>query len=133
MKYCPRCKTEYRDDFQRCANCGEPLVDELPSEDTADHLEELDPENTELVLLTQVPGDQECMFTRSLLESYGIPSLYQYTKFSDISHLYAGSSLFGINIFVRRDQLELAQEIINAPVDPDVLLAEEEETENGPQ
>ncbi len=133
MKYCPRCKTEYRDDFSRCTDCGEPLADGLPSEDTADHLEKVAPENTELVLLTQVPGDQECMLTRSLLESYGIPTLYQYTKFSDISHLYAGSSLFGINIFVRRDQLELAQEILNAPVDPDVLLAEEEETENGPQ
>lgn len=131
LKYCPKCTAEYREGFEKCADCGTALVDQLPSQASADiaSLEDLHSENTELVLLTQVPGDQECMFTRSLLESYGIPSLYQYTRLSDISHLYGGVSLFGINIYVRKDQFELASEILNAPIDVDTLPEQEEDTQ----
>lgn len=28
--YCPRCRTEYREGFTECADCGVALVDELP-------------------------------------------------------------------------------------------------------
>jgi hypothetical protein len=32
LPYCPRCRSEYRAGFTRCADCGLDLVDELPEE-----------------------------------------------------------------------------------------------------
>ncbi len=32
MPWCPNCKTEYRDGFFKCSDCGAELVDELPQE-----------------------------------------------------------------------------------------------------
>ena len=33
MPWCPKCKNEYQEGFTVCADCGTPLVDELPAED----------------------------------------------------------------------------------------------------
>lgn len=33
MPWCPKCKTEYRDGFKVCADCGSSLVDEQPADD----------------------------------------------------------------------------------------------------
>ena len=33
MKYCPQCRAEYREGFDVCYECKEPLVDELPAEE----------------------------------------------------------------------------------------------------
>lgn len=30
MPYCPACRSEYREGFDRCADCDEPLVAEMP-------------------------------------------------------------------------------------------------------
>ncbi|MDO9026782.1 MAG: DUF2007 domain-containing protein [bacterium] len=30
MKYCPKCRSEYREGFQSCSDCGSPLTDRLP-------------------------------------------------------------------------------------------------------
>jgi hypothetical protein len=30
MKHCPKCRSEYRDGFQTCSDCGSPLVGKLP-------------------------------------------------------------------------------------------------------
>jgi hypothetical protein len=29
MKYCPKCRSEYREGFQTCSDCGLPLTDRL--------------------------------------------------------------------------------------------------------
>ena len=31
MPYCARCRSEYKEGVQVCADCGEPLTDELPN------------------------------------------------------------------------------------------------------
>ncbi|MCR5520594.1 MAG: hypothetical protein K6F44_01630 [Lachnospiraceae bacterium] len=33
MAWCPKCKTEYQEGIEKCADCGSDLVDELPEED----------------------------------------------------------------------------------------------------
>ena len=33
MPWCPKCKTEYQEGIEVCADCGTPLVDELPDEE----------------------------------------------------------------------------------------------------
>ena len=35
MKYCPKCKCEYEDWPEICADCKVPLVNELPKEDVS--------------------------------------------------------------------------------------------------
>ncbi|MCR5431615.1 MAG: hypothetical protein K6E95_03560 [Lachnospiraceae bacterium] len=33
MAWCPKCKTEYQEGIEKCADCGSDLVEELPSEE----------------------------------------------------------------------------------------------------
>lgn len=40
MPWCPKCKSEYRDGFTVCADCGSELVDELPPEEWQEALQE---------------------------------------------------------------------------------------------
>ncbi len=41
MPWCPKCKTEYQEGIEKCADCGSDLVDELPEEEAAISEEEL--------------------------------------------------------------------------------------------
>ena len=33
MAWCPKCRTEYQEGIEKCADCGSDLVDELPEEE----------------------------------------------------------------------------------------------------
>lgn len=48
MPWCPQCRTEYREGFTQCADCGAALVDALPAEDAAG-----------AAVLRQVPADMD--------------------------------------------------------------------------
>ena len=37
--YCPNCRTEYREGFTTCSDCGVELVQELPPEEPVEHPE----------------------------------------------------------------------------------------------
>lgn len=37
MPYCPNCQTEYTEGIKTCADCGEPLIDEMPKDDEGRH------------------------------------------------------------------------------------------------
>jgi len=39
MPWCPKCKTEYQEGFEKCADCGSDLVDELPEEELTEDVE----------------------------------------------------------------------------------------------
>lgn len=44
MPWCPKCKSEYRDGFTVCADCGEQLVAEMPETEAAEETKEQLPE-----------------------------------------------------------------------------------------
>ena len=68
MPICPRCRSEYREGFARCADCRVPLVDELPPAEPA----VARPTRVEEVRLATFATDAEALMWAELLESQGI-------------------------------------------------------------
>ncbi len=62
--FCPQCRTEYREGFETCTDCGVALVSELPPEPAREYLE------FEEILISLNPGD--IAMIKSLLDSEGI-------------------------------------------------------------
>jgi hypothetical protein len=68
MPFCPSCRTEYRPELARCADCDVELVDSLPEEESG----EINPDAVELVELASFPNPSEAKMIQELLESNGI-------------------------------------------------------------
>ncbi len=96
--FCPQCKAEYRDGIAVCATCQVPLVEELPPEPEPAFVE------FEEVLQTYNPAD--VAFIESLLKGEGITYLFQEEAFNQIP------SVVPARLLVRKDQVELAREIL---------------------
>ena len=64
--FCPRCKSEYREGIESCAECGVPLVSSLPPEDGAD-----------LVPVFNTADAALLPIVKSALDAAGIPYLVQ--------------------------------------------------------
>ena len=66
MKYCPKCRSEYREGYGICSDCGSPLVDRL-----AQSIPEAHP-GGELVPVLDLPDSIMGQALGSLLEDNGI-------------------------------------------------------------
>ena len=97
MPWCPNCKTEYREGFTHCADCGADLVPTLPDE--APEPETLD-RPTEAVMLMHCPSTLEADATVALLQSFSIPCFAQPDMGAEKA--YTGFCLTGGSIFVDR-------------------------------
>ena len=62
--FCPKCKKEYREDFTRCRDCDEQLVEALPG-------------NGELVKVLETTDVTLLPIIKSLLEAADIPHVIQ--------------------------------------------------------
>jgi predicted amidophosphoribosyltransferase len=70
LPWCPDCKTEYREGFSVCSDCGAALAGDYPQERQAP----LNPhEDVRLVLLADAGDVVEADILRSMLEESGIP------------------------------------------------------------
>ncbi len=123
--WCPKCKSEYRPGFTVCADCGTPLVEQLPSAPA------LDP-----VFLEETVGDS----------AWELPELLQRMEIA--CYVYAGSGIFVRvlpgheapgKLYVDRPDLERARQCRNLlsrppqPVDEAELMeAYEEYMEDAP-
>ena len=98
MPWCPNCKTEYREGFTHCADCGAELVPTLPDE--APEPETLD-RPTEAVMLMHCPSTLEADATVALLQSFSIPCFAQPDKMCirDRSYLRRPNSRCGTRRF----------------------------------
>ncbi len=69
--FCPKCKSEYREGFYRCSDCGSDLIHLLPPEtpENADHEEFVE------VFSTYQQGD--ISFIKSVLDGEGISYFFQ--------------------------------------------------------
>ncbi|MDP8247667.1 MAG: DUF2007 domain-containing protein [Candidatus Tritonobacter lacicola] len=67
--FCPKCRDEYRDGFTECAECGVPLVPEIPPEPVTEYVD------YEEILTTFNPTD--IAFIKSVLEGEGITYFFK--------------------------------------------------------
>jgi len=112
MPYCPKCHTEYREGFTKCADCGCDLEMGSEPQDTAnDHTPDTD--GVELVFLTSVDSIGAAPVVESLLRQNGIPYVTRDREAGDYLRIYTGSSVFGIDIFVRKSDYKAALSLIS--------------------
>ena len=106
MPFCPTCKSEYEAGIERCSDCNELLVDQMPPENP-----DADPEAT-LVEVYQAGGDQEALVVKGLLESEGIWCAMG----SDVPHSVIPLNVDGlgaVRIMVSERDVERAKQLIS--------------------
>lgn len=109
MPWCPKCKAEYREGFNLCANCNIELVNELEPELDEDANVVYDKE----AFLTTVANASEALVIEALLQSYGISVLRKYKGAGDYLQISMGATVFGIDLYVSSQSLETAKEVLD--------------------
>jgi hypothetical protein len=99
--FCPKCKSEYKEGFLKCAECGVDLVEGHPpeAEDGVNYVEMVE------VFSTYNQGD--IALVKSALDSEGIH--YFFSGESTIMMIGAGSYA---RLLVKADEAERAREIL---------------------
>ena len=114
--YCPKCKTEYREGFATCVDCDVTLVVELPQQSAEPEEGQLVPADWQY-LLTASDG-MEASFIASFLDGEEIPVFKKLTGSDAYLQVFMGANMGtaigGVQIFVPKDCLEQAKEIIEA-------------------
>ena len=95
--FCPQCRTEYREGFYTCTDCGVPLVSELPPEPGPEYLE------FEEILISLSSSDVAMI--KSLLDSEGITYYFR----GESSYSFAPPT----RLMVQKDRADEAREILD--------------------
>ena len=110
MPWCPKCKTEYREGFTACADCGEPLVDVLPADETPEEQEQ--PDLMEPVFLTTITNERELELFSQLLHTNQIPFFTRDLESGDYMRVYMGFSVYGQAIYVPKAFYPACQQLL---------------------
>ncbi len=78
-------------------------------------LDHTHPQNKELDLLTTVYDPSALIVVQSILDDAEIPYLAKERGSGNSMKIIAGFSVFGTDLYVRREQLELAQALLTPP------------------
>jgi len=121
--FCPRCGAEYREGFTVCADCGIPLVHELPVKEEPEKRPEVSEAGQEetgsddWVTVLEGVSAEDLMVKRSVLDSTGIPSLVEGAESQEpVTPGQLGTAasvpLGAGKLQVRREDLDDAREIL---------------------
>jgi hypothetical protein len=115
MAWCPKCRSEYREGFDSCSECGEALVDELPDEQAeSPTIKKAFDDDDIPVFLVSAADNFEADILEGKLEAYGVPVMKQHKDAGGYLHIYMGASPFGIDLYVPSKLLEKAKEILQS-------------------
>lgn len=112
MPWCPKCRTEYREEFQRCSDCDSELVDELAVTDEPQTEDE-----DEKAFLTTAADSFQADILESKLKFYGIPVMKSYRETGDYLKIYMGATPFGVDLYVPSKLLTVAKELMENGMD----------------
>jgi hypothetical protein len=124
--FCPQCRTEYREGFDRCADCQVPLVNELPPEPVSDVP---DPDNLVTILETDDPVLIGAV--KSWLENADIPFFVRGEEGQGIMPgIGSARGLNTVQVQVDKDEEENARDLLSDLIEaqsPDDTVDEPEE------
>ncbi len=133
MPWCPHCKTEYREGFPVCADCGATLIETLPP--TGE--EAVDVRYNELplrpVLLAAALDDAGVSFVKQLLRQAGIAVWRRDREAGGYLRIVMGSSVYGSDLYVDEGQLEAARAVLAEGFPLEQETAPDEELEAAAQ
>lgn len=118
MTWCPKCKTEYREGFNTCSDCGSSL-DETQELNEEFNIESVGNENNEAWLhLIGCEDDQEADIIESFLSRENILTVRKYSGASEYLKITMGMAKLGVDLYVKESQLNEAIIIVNAIMIP---------------
>jgi hypothetical protein len=97
--FCPNCKAEYRQGFEKCDDCNVSLVAELPPEPETEYVD------YDEVFTTF--NSAEIALMKSLLDSEDIPYFFHGETFVQMTGLAVPAKLM-----VKKDHVETAKELL---------------------
>ena len=97
--FCPKCKSEYRDGFYKCADCGVDLVAQIPPEPEVGYVD--------LVEVYSTYQQSDIAFIKSVFDGEGIT--YYFEGESSIMLVAAGAYA---RLLVKAEEVQRAKEIL---------------------
>jgi len=99
--FCPKCKSEYREGFYKCADCGADLVAEQPPE----LIKEVS--YVDLVEVYSTYQQSDIAFIKSVLDGEGIPYFFE----GESSIMLIGAGAYA-RLLVKAEEADRAKEIL---------------------
>ncbi|BCN31343.1 putative signal transducing protein [Anaeromicropila herbilytica] len=116
--YCPKCKSEYREEFTTCPDCNEPLVKQLMEE------KDIVIGAIDEVKLLSAANEVEAELIMNLLKSNDISCFKKSKGMGGYMNVYMGYSVFGEDIYVDQTDYDRAKDILD-----ELQLEEDNENE----
>ena len=109
MPICPKCKSEYLNGYDTCADCQVKLIDA----NNAEEKNEIEIGQS-LILLKNVPDDFQKDLIVSFLEAENINVIEKHEGVGQYLNIYSGQSYQGKNLYVLEENYERAKILIES-------------------
>lgn len=109
MPICPKCKSEYLNGYDTCADCQVKLIDSFNEEEKNET--EID---QSLVFLKNISDDYQKELIISFLETENISIIEKHEGIGQYLNIYSGQSYHGKNLYVLEENYKRAKVLIES-------------------